>query len=49
MDVINEAIDNLVNEVPRHEWKMVSVAVAPSTVTINFTDGITAPTDCRVR
>ena len=49
MDVVNEAIDNLVNEVPRADWKMVSVSVAPSTITINFTDGLTAPCDCRVR
>ena len=49
MDIINESIDNLVNEVPRADWKMVSVSVAPSTVTVNFTDGLTAPIDCRVR
>ena len=53
VDVINEAIDNLVNRVPMDQWKMVSVMVAPSTVTINFTDGKSVqeepPIDCRVR
>ena len=53
VDVINEAIDNLQNRTPRDEWKMVSVMVAPSTVTINFTDGKSVqeepPIDCRVR
>ena len=53
MDTINDAIDNLVNRVPMAEWKMVSVMVAPSTVTINFTDGKSVheepPIDCRVR
>jgi amyloid beta (A4) precursor protein-binding family B protein 2 (Fe65-like) len=28
---------------------MVSVAVAPSTITISFADGGEAPIDCRVR
>ena len=53
VDVINEAIDNLVNRTPMDQWKMVSVMVAPSTVTINFTDGKSVqeepPIDCRVR
>ena len=49
MDVLNESIDILVSQTPRDEWKMVSVAVAPSTITINFVDGGEAPIDCRVR
>ena len=53
VDVINEAIDNLVNRAPMDQWRMVSVMVAPSTVTINFTDGKSVqeepPIDCRVR
>ena len=53
VDVINEAIDNLANRTPMDQWKMVSVMVAPSTVTINFTDGKSVheepPIDCRVR
>ena len=53
VDVINEAIDNLVNRASMDQWKMVSVMVAPSTVTINFTDGKSVqeepPIDCRVR
>lgn len=49
MEVINEAINTLMTDVAREDWKMVSVAVAPSTVTIQFTDGQTSPLDCRVR
>lgn len=35
MDVLNEAIDRLVNEKPQNEWEPVNVAVAPSTITIS--------------
>ena len=35
--------------VPKSEWKPVTVAVAPSTVTINFEDPNEAALDCRVR
>ena len=35
--------------VPKAEWKPVTVAVAPSTVTINFEDPNEATLDCRVR
>lgn len=34
MDVLNDAIDRLVNEKPQNEWEPVNVAVAPSTITI---------------
>lgn len=47
MEVLNDSIDTLISEVPRDEWKMVSVAVAPSTITISFVDGGEAPLDCR--
>ncbi len=49
MDVLNNSINTLVNDIPRDEWKMVSVAVAPSTITISFVDGGEPPLDCRVR
>ncbi len=48
MDVLNDSINTLANEVPRDNWKMVSVAVAPSTITISFVDGGEAPLDCRL-
>lgn len=35
MDVLNDAIDRLVNEKPQNEWEPVNVAVAPSTITIS--------------
>lgn len=47
MDVLNDSINTLASEVPRDNWKMVSVAVAPSTITISFVDGGEAPLDCR--
>ena len=49
MDVLNNSINTLANDIPRDEWKMVSVAVAPSTITISFVDGGEPPLDCRVR
>ena len=49
MDIINGAIDELMNSVPRTQWKTVVVAVAPSTVTVSFNDGQTSALDCRVR
>ena len=49
VEVLNDSIDMLINDVPRDKWKMVSVAVAPSTITISFVDGGEAPLDCRVR
>ena len=39
----------LMDAVPKSEWKPVTVAVAPSTVTINFEDPNEATLDCRVR
>jgi len=47
MEVLNDSINTLVHEVPREDWKMVSVAVAPSTITISFVDGGEPPLDCR--
>jgi amyloid beta (A4) precursor protein-binding family B protein 2 (Fe65-like) len=37
------------NAVPKSEWKAVTVAVAPSTVTISFEDPSETTLDCRVR
>lgn len=34
MDVLNDAIDQMVNQVPADQWRDVNVAVAPSVVTI---------------
>uniref|UniRef100_A0A1B6MC25 PID domain-containing protein n=2 Tax=Graphocephala atropunctata TaxID=36148 RepID=A0A1B6MC25_9HEMI len=50
MDVLNDAIDQLVNTVPLEQWKPVNVAVAPSMITIVQADDETKPvTECRVR
>ena len=48
IDIIHGAIDQLLDSTPRSEWNSVSVAVAPSTVTVTFSDG-RQPLDCRVR
>lgn len=34
MDVLNSAIDRMVEKVPPEKWQYVGVAVAPSTITI---------------
>lgn len=49
IDVIHGAIDNLMGSVPRAEWKTVTIAVAPSTVTISYNNGESPSLDCRVR
>lgn len=49
MDVINHSIDSMMDTIPRGQWKSVSVAVAPSTVTVSFNDGGQENLDCRVR
>ena len=38
MEVLNDAIDRLVNEKLQNEWEPVNVAVAPSTITISELD-----------
>ncbi len=38
IDVLHGAIDHMVDNVPRAEWKNSTVAVAPSTVTISYSD-----------
>ncbi|KAG7165513.1 Fe65-like [Homarus americanus] len=48
MDVLNSAIDRVVESNPR-PWRNVSVAVAPSTVTITNTDDGKQIAECRVR
>ena len=49
MDVINHSIDSMMDTIPRGQWKAVSVAVAPSTVTVSFKDGNQENLECRVR
>ena len=34
MDILNDAIDRLVSTVPTDKWRSVSVAVAPSMISI---------------
>lgn len=34
MDVLNSAIESICKRVPAEKWEFVSVAVAPSTITI---------------
>ena len=34
MEVLNMAIDRMTQKVPAEKWQFVSVAVAPSTITI---------------
>uniref|UniRef100_A0A1B6IYB6 PID domain-containing protein n=1 Tax=Homalodisca liturata TaxID=320908 RepID=A0A1B6IYB6_9HEMI len=50
MDVLNDAIDQIVNTVPVEQWRPVNVAVAPSMITIVQADDESKPvTECRVR
>ena len=35
MDVVNSAIESISKRVPAEKWEFVSVAVAPSTITIS--------------
>ena len=50
IDVIHGAIDTLMETTVKSQWKNVSVAVAPSTITIAFpSDPKTPSLDCRVR
>ena len=48
MEVINTAINEMMENTNKDEWSTVSVAVAPSTVSISFMDG-RDPIECRVR
>lgn len=48
MDVLNSAIERVIEANPK-PWKNVSVAVAPSTVTITNTDDGKQIAECRVR
>lgn len=34
MDILNDAIDQMVNQIPRDQWRNVNVSVAPSVVTV---------------
>ncbi|XP_065207171.1 protein Fe65 homolog isoform X2 [Planococcus citri] len=49
MDVLNDAIDCLVNKKPQNEWEPVNVAVAPSTITISDLEDDKVIIECRVR
>ncbi|XP_039294670.1 LOW QUALITY PROTEIN: protein Fe65 homolog, partial [Nilaparvata lugens] len=50
MDVLNEAIDQMVTSVPHDQWKQVTVAVAPSMITIlQAEDESKIVAECRVR
>lgn len=51
MDVLNGAIDALLDRVPRSHWLPVQVAVAPSTVTVSLdaASGGQVLAECRVR
>ena len=48
MEVINTAINDMIENTDKDDWSTVSVAVAPSTVSVSFHDG-REPMECRVR
>jgi amyloid beta (A4) precursor protein-binding family B protein 2 (Fe65-like) len=49
METINEAIELSEKKNPQSSWALVNVGVAPSTITISFTDSKKPPIECRVR
>ncbi|XP_014294249.1 protein Fe65 homolog [Halyomorpha halys] len=51
IDVLNDAIDLLVNTVPKSQWQTVNIAVAPSMITISNADSQDNKplVECRVR
>ena len=38
IEVLNDAIDQLMNTVPKSQWQTVNIAVAPSMITISSSD-----------
>ena len=48
MEVINAAINHMIESTDKDDWSTVSVSVAPSTVSVAFMDG-REPLECRVR
>jgi len=48
MDTLNAAVTEMMEGVSRDDWKTVHVSVAPSTVSIHFSDGAES-IQCRVR
>ena len=48
MEVINTAINDMIENTDKDDWSTVSVAVAPSTVSVAFHDGRESM-ECRVR
>ena len=49
MDTINQAIELSESKCPEEDWALVSVGIAPSTITITYNDSRRPPIDCRVR
>uniref|UniRef100_A0A1B6CDF2 PID domain-containing protein n=1 Tax=Clastoptera arizonana TaxID=38151 RepID=A0A1B6CDF2_9HEMI len=50
MDVLNDAIDQMISTVPMDQWRPVNVAVAPSMITILQADeDLKSLAECRVR
>ena len=49
MDVINAAIATSVEKYPESSWQSINVAVAPSTISVQFTEVKRAAIECRVR
>ena len=49
METINQAIALSESRASESDWELVNVGVAPSTITITFTDSKRSPIDCRVR
>ena len=49
MEIINQAIEIAESRCPEADWALVNVGVAPSTITITFSDPKRSPIDCRVR
>ncbi len=47
--MINKAIATMESKSPEGEWALVNVGVAPSTITITFSDPKRPAIDCRVR
>ncbi|XP_020709801.2 protein Fe65 homolog isoform X1 [Athalia rosae] len=49
MDVLNDAIDQMVTNTPNDQWRNVNVAVAPSMISILTPNDDKLITECRVR
>ncbi|XP_066589988.1 protein Fe65 homolog isoform X2 [Prorops nasuta] len=49
MEVLNDAIDHIVTNTPKSQWRNVNVAVAPSMISIHSLNDDKLITECRVR